>query len=98
MLIEAGFETMIADGGEKGIQMAQRQKPGLILLDIILPKMPGGEVCRKLKEGNETQDIPVLLLSAGVDEAFAERCGADGAVSKPFTEDSLLTQVRRFLS
>lgn len=58
-----GFDVKIAEDGEKGIKMAKSEKPRLILLDIILPKMSGFDVLKDLKDDPDTKDIPVILLT-----------------------------------
>lgn len=58
-----GFKVMVAADGEKGLKTAQSKKPDLILLDILLPKMDGFAVLQKLKEGDDTKNIPVILLT-----------------------------------
>ena len=62
ILEEAGFELMIAGNGEQGLQMA-RQDPGLILLDIMLPRLNGFQLLKKLKAESKLQNIPVVLLT-----------------------------------
>lgn len=63
-LIKKGFKTLMAEDGEKGYEMAVREKPDLIILDVMMPKMSGIEVCRRLKALEETKHIPVVILSA----------------------------------
>ncbi len=62
-LIEEKFDVACAGDGEEGIRMAQREKPDLILLDVILPKKDGYEVIKRLKSGKKTAKIPVVLLT-----------------------------------
>ena len=64
VLEKAGYEVISAEDGESGLQMAREQKPDLILLDLILPKMSGPEVLRHLQAEPETADIPVVVLSS----------------------------------
>lgn len=58
-----GFETFTAEDGEKGYKTAKEKKPDIILLDILLPKLDGFEVLKKLKKGADTKSIPVILLT-----------------------------------
>jgi DNA-binding response OmpR family regulator len=58
-----GFKVTMADNGEKGFNEAKKKKPNLILLDILLPKLDGFAVLKKLKADNDTKDIPVILLT-----------------------------------
>jgi len=63
ILKQEGYETISALDGETGLRLVKSQKPDLILLDLILPKMHGFEVLKKLKEDEETKDIPVIVLT-----------------------------------
>ena len=63
ILRQEGYEMISALDGETGLRLAKSGKPDLILLDLILPKMPGFDVLKKLKEDNETKDIPVIVLT-----------------------------------
>ena len=63
VLKQEGYEMISALDGETGLRLAKSEKPDLILLDLILPKMPGFDVLKKLKEDNETKDIPVIVLT-----------------------------------
>src|ERR1700685_1913069 len=63
-LHKAGYEVICAEDGETALRMAQEQKPDLILLDLILPKLSGQEVLRRLKAGRTTDAIPVVVLSS----------------------------------
>jgi len=63
ILRQEGYEMISALDGETGLRLAKSEKPDLILLDLILPKMPGFDVLKKLKEDNETKDIPVIVLT-----------------------------------
>ena len=63
LLSHAGYTVTIAEDGEKGLAVAKSEKPDLILLDIILPKVDGKEVLRQLKDDGETKGIPVIVLS-----------------------------------
>jgi CheY-like chemotaxis protein len=64
VLVKAGYEVISAEDGESALQMASQQKPDLILLDMILPKISGPEVLHRLKEDARTADIPVVVLSS----------------------------------
>jgi CheY-like chemotaxis protein len=64
VLIEAGYEVVCAEDGDSALQLAHEQKPDLILLDMILPKMSGPDVLEHLKKDAATADIPVVVLSS----------------------------------
>jgi PAS domain S-box-containing protein len=93
----SGYRFLKANDGTTGIQMAIREKPEIILLDILMPGLNGYEVCNILKKDNATSHIPVLMISA-LGSNPAERTkglnvGADAFVSKPFTVSELQAQI-----
>ena len=63
-LKEEGYETITAEDGEEALKKAKKHKPDLILLDLLMPMMDGGEVARKLRDDTKTKDIPVIILTA----------------------------------
>ncbi len=84
----AGFEPLTAEDGETGLQLACSQKPQLIILDVMLPRMTGLEVCRRLRQNPDTAAIPVVMLSAKgqeIDEVQGMQSGADRYMTKPFS-------------
>ncbi len=96
-----GFEVISARTGEEGIAKAVKEKPDLILLDVIMPGMDGFEVCRRLRHHQVTKKIPVIATTAaGVDDLEHEcvAAGADDCLRKPYDSADLLQKVRRFLA
>jgi len=96
-----GIFVLTADTGEKGLYLADRHKPDLIILDVILPKMKGREVCARLKEAPQTSRIPVLFLTAknSMDDIQAEiEAGAHAHITKPVDFKDLFSQVKNILS
>lgn len=91
-------ETLMAQNGIKGIEMAAVSEPDVILLDIIMPDMDGFDVCKKLKAFKKTADIPVVFLTAiKIDKENrikALEAGGDGFLSKPVDESELTAQIR----
>jgi len=89
------YEVMTATDGETGYNLIQEKKPDLIILDLMLPKMSGYELCRKVRvEGNTT---PILMLTARgeeVDRILGLDLGADDYVTKPFSVPELLARIR----
>ncbi len=74
--------------------------PSLILLDVVMPERNGFQVCRELKNSNEFQSIPVILVTSkdsASDKYWGQQQGADGYVTKPFTREELLRAVRKFV-
>ena len=96
-----GYNVRCADSGPQLFAGLEKQKPNLILLDIMMPEMDGLEVLRRLKGDRETSSIPVILLTAKVqyeDIVTGYRMGADYYIKKPFTRTQLRTGINLFLS
>lgn len=92
----AGFEVMSADNGEDAVLMVQEEHPNLVVLDWMMPKLSGLEVCRQLRSNKETKAIPIILLSArseDVDKVRGLEIGADDYVSKPFSVVELMARI-----
>ena len=97
-LTAKGFDVLIAETGEKGLQIAKRQKPDLIILDVILPGIKGREVCAKLKKDAQTQNIPVIFLTAknSPDDIRAElEVGGVSHLTKPLDSHQVLLEVNK---
>lgn len=94
-LVKEGYETLEAYDGEAGLQLALEQDPDLILLDLMLPRMNGFDVCRSLRErGHGT---PVIMLTAReeeTDKVLGLELGADDYITKPFSMRELLARVK----
>lgn len=96
----AGYEVFVANDGWAAIDMCKRNKPDLVILDLMLPKLSGWEVCRRLREDDSTKDIAVLMLSARGetdDKIRGFDAGADDYVTKPFSPRELVARVKRVL-
>jgi two-component system, OmpR family, phosphate regulon response regulator PhoB len=92
-----GFEVAVAQDGQEGLRKAQMQLPDMILLDLMLPKLDGLEVCRELKAGERTRTIPILMLTAKAeetDQVVGFTMGADDYVTKPFSIKVLIQRIR----
>jgi two-component system alkaline phosphatase synthesis response regulator PhoP len=95
-----GFDIVKAFDGEEGLRKARSEKPDLIILDIMMPRMGGYDVCRKLKIDDNFKDIPVLMLTAKFepnDIEFGKEMGADAYVTKPVELELLLCKVTALL-
>jgi DNA-binding response OmpR family regulator len=94
------YEIVTASNGEEAIQKAIEHRPDLILLDVMMPKMGGFEACRRIREHNDTQSIPVIMVTtrgeAGNVEAGWES-GCTDYVTKPINAVELLAKVRSLL-
>lgn len=96
--IECG--TLSASGGEEAIEIARKELPDLILLDVMMPRMSGFEVCRRLKADPNTTDIPIIMVTALSELGDIERAidsGTDDFLSKPVNKLELLTRVKTML-
>lgn len=96
-----GCEALVALDGEEGVEKAKKEKPGLILMDIMLPKMSGLEVLKRIKGNPETSKIPSVIISVKArDEDILEgmALGAEDYLNKPFDPDELEKIIKKFLS
>ena len=104
-LLEAYLEALDADiaiaaDGVQALEMVQERQPDLILLDIMMPRMSGFEVCRRLKQDAQTKNILIVMVTALNELGDIERgvdCGADDFLSKPIHKLELLTRVKSML-
>ena len=95
-----GYKVFTADNGESGLAKAKAESPNLIILDLMLPKMSGLEVCKALKRETATAKIPIVMLTAKSDEVdriVGLELGADDYVTKPFSPRELLLRVQSVL-
>src|ERR1044072_2331633 len=99
-LRKAGFALSTATDGATGLRLAREEPPALIILDLMLPKMPGLEICKVLKTDAATRNIPVLMLTAKaeeIDRIVGLEFGADDYVTKPFSPRELVLRVNAIL-
>jgi len=95
-----GYEVTTALDGEQALERVAEQKPDLIVLDIMMPKLDGYETCRILKKEATTRDIPVILLSAkgrNIDQKIGFEVGADDYITKPFSPRKLVERINTIL-
>jgi DNA-binding response OmpR family regulator len=101
VLSKAGYLVVSAPDGEVGIQMARDEKPDLILLDFVMPKMNGYQVCKIISEDDVLSDIPVVLMSAKGEEVgkrFVKVMGIKDYITKPFSPDAITAVVTHTLT
>ena len=99
-LRQAGHDVLSATRGPDGLRLARESHPELILLDLMLPGLPGKDICRLLKDAPETRDIPIVIMTARgeeVDRVLGFELGADDYVVKPFSVRELLLRVQAIL-
>jgi len=101
VLESVGFDVLTADSGEAAIATAKSKKPGLILLDIMMPGIDGWETLSRLKEDPETKEIPVIIFTArehSRGRQLAREMGAADYFQKPFEPDELISIVEEYLA
>jgi DNA-binding response OmpR family regulator len=97
----AGYEVITAANGEEAVEMAPKENPDLILMDVRMPRMTGYDACRILKANPAMKDIPVVFLSAKGQESEIQiglEVGAEEYLLKPFAPDQLAERVRAILA
>ena len=99
-LAREGFETITAHNGEQALALAEEERPDVIILDIMMPKMDGLETCRRLRQDAELRTTPILMLTARAEEGDHVRgldVGADIYLAKPVSIPVLLSQTKALL-
>ena len=99
-LEQAGFRTLTAFDGARALELARRELPDLITLDVMLPEHDGWEVCRLLRQDDRTRRIPVIMLTVKSDEAdtvIGLELGADDYLTKPFSPKELVARIKAVL-
>ncbi len=100
-ILEAnGFEVLVAEDGVKALDMAFSEKPDLMLVDLMMPKMSGYRLIETLRESPETRHLPIIIFTAKAWKEDLEkglRCGADAFITKPFDPFELVEQVKQLL-
>jgi DNA-binding response OmpR family regulator len=100
-LEQAGYEVIAANDGEAAFEMAQQRKPRLAVLDVMMPKLDGIELTRRIRADGELGGMAVILLTASVQEAAVAKgfeAGADDYIRKPFSPPELLARIQAVLS
>jgi len=100
LLRREGFEVLVAVDGEEALAKARAERPDLVLLDVMMPKMNGFDVCQALRSDPELASMRVLMLTAKGRETEVSKglgLGADGYMTKPFSTKDLVAQVRLLL-
>ncbi|NEP58149.1 MAG: response regulator [Symploca sp. SIO2G7] len=101
LLRKDGIGVIVADNGIEALEQVEEQNLDLVVLDIVLPKMNGYEVCRRIKSNSKTQNLAVVMCSAKKEEFdryWGMKQGADAYIAKPFQPQELLVKVRQFLA
>jgi two-component system alkaline phosphatase synthesis response regulator PhoP len=96
-----GFDVLVSYNGEDALNQARKEKPDLIILDLMLPKLDGYKVCRLLKFDERYKHIPILMLTAKTqekDKTLGMETGANEYITKPFEMDYLMEKVKAYLN
>jgi CheY-like chemotaxis protein len=99
-LLEDEYEVLTATDGAAGIEIAEQERPDLILMDLSLPVIDGWEATRRIKANEKLKHIPIIALTAHAmkgDEEIALASGCDDYLAKPLDEDLLFNKLKRFL-
>lgn len=99
-LAKGGYEVITAEDGGEALELARSRQPALAVLDVMMPRLNGYEVTRALRADEATRPIPVILLTARVQESDVARgfeVGADDYLKKPFSPQELLARVHAIL-
>lgn len=95
-----GFDVISATSGAEGLRKAYENKPDLILLDLIMPIMDGLQVFKYLKEGPNTSNIPIIVITAADVRNIEEKCrniGVDACIRKPWDSNELIAQIKTLI-
>ena len=100
LILNDHFNVHIAEDGENGLKLAKKLKPDLIILDLMLPKRGGYDICFHLRQDDELKNVKVLMVTAKnqpVDKDKGLLVGTDGYLTKPFEAEELLNRVRTLI-
>jgi DNA-binding response OmpR family regulator len=100
LMSKAGYEVEVAHDGEAALALVERFRPDLVLLDVMMPRQSGYEVCRAMRSRSDLRHIKIVMLSAKGREAEVSKglsLGADAYVTKPFSNRELMAQVAALL-
>jgi two-component system alkaline phosphatase synthesis response regulator PhoP len=101
LMREAGYDVTVAHNGSDAIELAEKLRPDLVVLDVMLPVVSGFEVCRRIRESRATRDVRVLMLTAHGRESEMEKglaAGANAYMTKPFSTKELIDAVAGLLA
>ncbi|MCY1527557.1 Transcriptional regulatory protein WalR [compost metagenome] len=96
LLEQAGYRVLVAHDGQEALEAIQRQPPDLVLLDVMLPRLSGFDVCQKIRENPDWQHMRIVMLTAKGREVEVSKglaLGANAYITKPFSTQELLAQI-----
>ena len=101
ILTKYGFEVLEASNGADGVTMAQAELPDLVLMDVVMPGVNGFQATRQISRGNETKNIPIVIVSTkdqDTDRVWGKRQGASDYLTKPVDESQLIEVIKQHLN
>jgi len=99
-LLDDKYDILASLDGQDGIELLEEERVDLILLDIVMPKLNGFEVCKKLKNDEKTKNIPVIFITANIDKESINKAHESGGVDyiiKPFRLEEILSRINRHI-
>jgi len=99
-LVKEGFDVLVCYDGLRALEIVRRRKPDVLILDIMVPGLPGHHLCRLLKYDERFQQLPIVVVTGRTEtdyNALAEKAGANAFLAKPFSMDELVGLIRRFV-
>jgi two-component system, chemotaxis family, chemotaxis protein CheY len=99
-LLRAGYEMVTANNGREAVETATREKPDLVIMDVMMAEMDGLSALKEMKQAEATRHIPVIMLTASANAVTREQSEASGAAAfftKPFSPTQLLVEIRRLI-
>jgi two-component system cell cycle response regulator len=99
-VMNAGYDVLTANSGEAALTIVEEQKPELVLLDVMMPRMNGWEVCRRIKANPATSNIPVFMVTSlhgDADTTEARNSGANEFLVKPIKTEDLVKRIKKYL-
>ncbi|HWE23215.1 MAG TPA: response regulator [Myxococcales bacterium] len=96
-LRETGLQVELAADGASAWEKTQKLHPDLVVTDLLVPRLDGLALCRRIKTSSETSDVPVLVVSVLAASSRAREAGADGFLLKPISQERLLAEVTRLI-
>lgn len=93
----AGYETVVANSGQRALDLILHHQPDVILLDLMMPIVSGSTVCKEIRANQNTRHIPIIVVSGdGRADTKTAEVGADACIVKPFELDDVLERIRKF--
>ncbi len=100
ILEKHNHQIITAEDGEQAVEVTKKEKPNLILMDVVMPKLNGFQATRRLSRDTDTQNIPIIIVSSKnqeTDRLWGMRQGAKGYIGKPVTEEHLMQEINSLL-